>query len=226
MMPDGILEILEKHKKQFHPLVIRHENELISPVDLSSSNPAFTDHIYNDLDRFSSFIEKEKEKAGSAYLTGGYKEIREMYRRSKLFDSSSEPRNIHLGIDIWGAAGTKIFAPLGGMVHGFAFNNNFGDYGPTIILQHQLDTINFYTLYGHIALADLEYKRKGQFITRGENFAHFGNINENGSWPPHLHFQLILDIGQYEGDYPGVCKLSESAKYLINSPDPAFLLQW
>ena len=62
---------------------------------------------------------------------------------------------LHLGTDIWGPVGTKIFAPLGGMVHSFAFNNNLGDYGATIILQHQLDTWNFYTLYGHLSLKDI-----------------------------------------------------------------------
>jgi murein DD-endopeptidase MepM/ murein hydrolase activator NlpD len=112
------------------------------------------------------------------------------------------------------------------MIHSLAFNNHFGDYGATIILQHQLDTYNFYTLYGHLSVKDLGNARVGQFVTRGENFAHFGPPAENGQWPPHLHFQLILDMGIAEGDYPGVCKLSEAGKYLENSPDPAPLLNF
>ena len=79
---------------------------------------------------------------------------------------------------------------------------------------------NFYTLYGHLALKDLGNIRSGQFITRGENFAHFGNEEENGNWPPHLHFQLITDMGLYEGDFPGVCKPSEAAHYLSIFPNP------
>jgi murein DD-endopeptidase MepM/ murein hydrolase activator NlpD len=110
------------------------------------------------------------------------------------------------------------------MIHSFAYNDHFGDYGATIILQHQLDMINFYTLYGHLSLRDIERIRVGQFITRGENFAHFGPWEENGNWPPHLHFQVILDMGNLEGDYPGVCKLSESGKYLKNCPDPDLIL--
>ena len=65
----------------------------------------------------------------------------------------------------------------------------------------------------------------GQFITRGEKFAHFGPWEENGNWPPHLHFQIILDMGIWEGDYPGVCKMSEAIKYLQNSPDPDLIVQ-
>lgn len=149
-----------------------------------------------------------------------------MYRRSELFGVTEEPRSLHLGIDIWGPAETKIYAPLGGMVHSFRFNNNHGDYGATIILQHQLETINFYILYGHLALKDIENLRVGQFLTRGEQFAHFGGPEENGNWPPHLHFQLILDMGIWEGDYPGVCKLSEADKYLKNSPDPGVILNF
>ena len=170
--------------------------------------------------------------ASAAYLIGGYAETRNMYLRSNLFDdnltngsaSHGEPRNLHLGIDIWGRAGTPIFAPLGGMVHSMANNNHFGDYGPTIILQHQIDMFNFYTLYGHLAVTDLTKLRIGQFITRGETVAHFGEEKENGNWPPHLHFQLIVEINEWEGNYPGVCKQREAGKYLANSPDPDLIL--
>ncbi len=81
---------------------------------------------------------------------------------SSLFDNNAgkiaevtEPRRLHLGLDIWGKAGTEIYAPMAGTVHSFAFNNNFGDYGATIILKHELEDFSFYTLYGHLSLADL-----------------------------------------------------------------------
>ena len=220
---EEILNVLKTHQNRFHP-VVQHTGS-IGMVNLSPANPYFSEHVYNDINRFIAFIDEERKIKKAEFLIGGYAEQRQMYRRSTLFDAAEEPRSLHLGIDIWGNAGTGVHAPLGGIVHGFAYNNNFGDYGSTIILQHQLDTINFYTLYGHLSLADLD-KRKGQFITRGEKFAHFGDVAENGGWPPHLHFQLIMDIGLSEGDYPGVCKMSEAGKYLANSPDPAFLLNW
>jgi hypothetical protein len=40
-----------------------------------------------------------------------------------------------------------------------------------------------------------------------------------------LHFQIILDIADWKGDYPGVCKYSEREKWLKNSPDPDIILQ-
>ncbi len=133
-------------------------------------------------------------------------------------------RSLHLGVDIWGEQGTKVYAPLGGMVHSFAFNNNFGDYGATLILLHQLDTVTFYTLYGHLSLDDIAKVTEFQYIVRGHEIGHFGKPEENGHWPPHLHFQIIKDIRTYKGDYRGVCKYSERKKYLANCPDPDLIL--
>ncbi|MEJ7685296.1 MAG: peptidoglycan DD-metalloendopeptidase family protein [Segetibacter sp.] len=118
-----------------------------------------------------------------------------------------------------------MFAPLGGYVHSFAFNNQYGDYGVTIILHHQLDGVSFNTLYGHLSLIDIAGLQEGQCITRGEAFAHFGQPQENGHWPPHLHFQIVYEMHEKKGDYPGVCKYSEREKYLSNSPDPDAILQ-
>jgi endo-1,4-beta-mannosidase len=65
----------------------------------------------------------------------------------------------------------------------------------------------------------------GDKIAGGNVFAELGISEENGYWPPHLHFQLISDIGNRKGDYPGVCKFSEKEKWLSNSPDPDIILQ-
>ena len=108
------------------------------------------------------------------------------------------------------------------MVHSLAFNNREGDYGATIILLHQMEGIPFYSLYGHLSLADLVLL-EGTYINRGQVFAHFGGPSENGHWPPHLHLQLIIDIAMRKGDYPGVCRFSEREKYLSNCPDPDLL---
>ena len=138
--------------------------------------------------------------------------------------NGEEARSVHLGMDIWGPAGTKLYAPLGGVVHSFAFNDNFGDYGATIILQHQLDRITFHTLYGHLGLSDIAGLNEGSYVIRGQTIGHFGEAKENGNWPPHLHFQVIKDMELKEGDYPGVCSLSERQKYLLNCPNADLVL--
>jgi murein DD-endopeptidase MepM/ murein hydrolase activator NlpD len=228
------ITVLNNHADDFNTVIpIDTEFDKIAAIDLSKNNRAFTQDIYGSEEKFAAFIDAIRKESGTKYLIGGYKEHRQMYRRSTLFDTNvldnmspaDEPRSLHLGIDIWGDVDTKVFAPFGGMIHSFAFNNNFGDYGATIILQHQLDTFNFYTLYGHLALKNLEGMRVGKYVTRGEPFANFGSYEENGNWPTHLHFQIVIDMGNYDGDYPGVCKISEAEKYVKNSPDPDLILK-
>ena len=161
------------------------------------------------------------------YACGGYAELRQVYSRSAHFDvaGTGEPRRLHLGLDVWGEGGTPVYAPLGGLLHSFGFNNHDGDYGATIILSHSLDGLSFYTLYGHLSLDDIAELRPGAYYTSGELVGHFGGPKENGNWPPHLHFQLIADIGLYHGDYPGVCRQSEAAYWLGNSPDPSCIFK-
>lgn len=138
---------------------------------------------------------------------------------------SSEPRRLHLGIDIWGPAGTPVYAPLEGTVHSFAFNDAYGDYGATLILQHDVDGFLFHTLYGHLSLASIREKMEGQTIEKGDWIAAFGEPAENGQWPPHLHFQLVRDMQGRKGDYPGVCRYSEKETYLVNCPDADLILR-
>lgn len=190
--------------------------------DFTAVNTQLSAGLFNNTDRFSLYI--NDMLAGATYGMGGYDELRTVYARSAVFDHPVEPRRLHLGHDIWGRAGTPVHAPLEGQVHSFAFNNQFGDYGATIILKHQIAGCTFHTLYGHLSLADIQQLREGQTINRGQEFAHFGIAEENGHWPPHLHFQVIEHMDGYMGDYPGVCRLSERAMYLANCPDPDLIL--
>jgi hypothetical protein len=47
----------------------------------------------------------------------------------------------------------------------------------------------------------------------------------NGDYAPHLHFQIIIDMENKKGDYPGVCSSKTLAFYLQNCPDPNLLLK-
>ena len=194
-------------------------------MDFTSSNKDLTAEIYSDTGLFSNYINDRLKHAGCDYGIGGYNEHRTIYAASKHFDAINEPRRLHLGVDIWGPAGTPVYAFLGGRVHSYAFNNNAGDYGATLVLLHQLDGVAFHTLYGHISLKDIANLTSSQYVVRGQEIAHFGRPEENGHWPPHLHFQVIIDMELKQGDYPGVCRFSEREKYFINCPDPNLILQ-
>ena len=142
-----------------------------------------------------------------------------------ILEGESEPRRLHLGIDIWGEVGTKVMSPLDGIIHSFAFNNHLGDYGATIILTHNLEGLGFHTLFGHLSLNSLKNLYEGKRVFKSEVFSEFGMRFENGGWPPHLHFQIIKKMGEWQGDYPGVCAIGEKEKWLENSPDPMLILK-
>jgi murein DD-endopeptidase MepM/ murein hydrolase activator NlpD len=221
-------KILFKNQHSFCPVVAfdPHKDRLLK-MNLTTSNRDLNPELLNDTNLFSDYVYTRLKNAGARYGIGGYGEHRAIYSRSVVFNDAhdGEPRRFHLGTDIWGPAGTEVFAPIAGVVHSFAFNNAYGDYGATIILAHQLEDFRFHTLYGHLSLLDLDRLTKGKMITKGDKVAHFGPPQENGQWPPHLHFQIILQIGEYMGDYPGVCKYSERNEYLENCPDPDIILQ-
>lgn len=199
-------------------------------MNFTESNRSLTPEILNDTERFSQYVEDTLAAAGARYGVGGYNEHRTIYSRSAVFNggSEAEPRRLHLGLDIWGKAGTPISAPLDGKVHSVGVNDSYGDYGATLILEHEINGWKFHTLYGHLSRASVESKNEGDKFQKGDVVAAFGEPQENGQWPPHLHFQLIIDMQGKRGDYLGVCRFSERAIYLANCPDPGWLVngQW
>jgi len=219
-------EWLSDHRAAFAPVVPLIPGDRLLPLDFTESNRELTGDMLRDTDAFIRYINDKLAAAGARYGIGGYNEHRTIYSRSSVFDApgGAEPRRLHLGVDIWGRPYTKVMAPLDGIVHSFAFNQAFGDYGATIILSHHLDGRSFHTLYGHLSLNSLQNIQEGERIAAGDVFAQFGIPFENGQWPPHLHFQLVLDMEGRKGDYPGVCRFSERERYLANSPDPDALL--
>jgi murein DD-endopeptidase MepM/ murein hydrolase activator NlpD len=225
---NDLISILNKNQVSFEtPVLFDPSKDSLLLMDFTKDNRDLDDEILSDTRSFTGYILGRLEKEKARYGIGGYAEYREVYSRSRVFDGKTpgeEPRRLHLGIDIWGKPNTAVIAPLNAIVHSCAFNDQPGDYGATIILTHQLEGVTFYTLYGHLSLNSIRNCYAGERIEKGDRFAEFGIPMENGHWPPHLHFQLIRDLGDWSGDYPGVCKNSEKEKYLENSPDPDLIL--
>lgn len=164
-------------------------------------------------------------KPGEPVRAGGYSEDRSIYTQTLFAPEGEEPRTIHLGIDVFAPAGADVITPLNARVHSSRINEAAGDYGPTIILEHTpTPGLTFHTLYGHLSRDSLKGLKPGTAFMAGEKIAELGTKRENGGWPPHLHFQIILEIGSTKGDYPGVCRRSEAERWLAICPDPARLL--
>jgi murein DD-endopeptidase MepM/ murein hydrolase activator NlpD len=241
-MSAAIENLLKRRQGEFHQVVkFEPSTDKLLRFDFSAANRELNPAAIADTERFCRYVERKLEEGRAKFGIGGYDENRVLYTRSDLFRTAAatgespaaktgheieiSSRSVHLGIDIWGPAGTEVFLPLGGVVHSFAFNDHFGDYGSTIIIQHQLETRVFHTLYGHLALGDLNGLQEGKYLARGERIAHFGKPADNGWWPPHLHFQLIEELDGREGDFPGVCTIADRKKYLRNCPNPDLVLR-
>lgn len=195
-------------------------------LDLSLHNKELQNIDVSSSKNLHQYIWDYKKCNGAKVAYGGYLEKRAIYQRSPYFnDDSNTERNNHLGLDLWLDEESEIFSPLDATIHSFRNNTNFGDYGPTIILEHLIDQLKFFTLYGHLSESSLDGLIVGQQIRKGEKFASLGDARVNGDYPPHLHFQIVQDITDYIGDYPGVCSKDDLNYYSENCPDPNILLK-
>lgn len=222
-----IPEVLKQHRTALKPLfdpAPSDDNSCTLDLGLDNGDLQWLDVF--DADTMHEFIFGRMASLGASYSIGGYLEDRLMYRRSKLFhDESGRARSIHLGTDVWTEEGSAVYLPLDGRVHSFRDNRQPGDYGPTIIVEHQLDGLSFFALYGHLQRDSLSGLAEGMPVSAGQIIGRLGGRAENGDWPPHLHFQLITGMLEKKGDYPGVCFADEISRYRHICPDPAEFFQ-
>ena len=216
-----VAESLQEHCALIAPVISELTAARLQWLDLTEENASLREVNLKDTAAFSHWL-FERELQGSVGI-GGYMEDRVVYRRSEHYEGQ-EARSVHLGLDLWVAAGTPVYAPLAGAVHSFQDNQGFGNYGPTIILEHTLDEVTFYTLYGHLSRASLTPLRVGQPIECGAPLGAVGPYPENGDWPPHLHLQVITDLMGWVGDFPGVVAPSQQAAYARVCVDPLLLV--
>lgn len=196
------------------------------PLNLSVTNPELNQHKLETAQDYEIFIQNHLDKNKGKIAFGGYIETRNLYQRSTVFKSTnSDERNIHIGFDLWMNESATIHAALDGSIHSFQNNTALCDYGPTIILSHEIEGIKFHTLYGHLSEASLIGKKVGDIVKKGERIATLGLPPINGDYAPHLHFQIIIDMEGKVGDYPGVCSEKTLPFYKSNCPDPNILLK-
>lgn len=216
----------------YHP-VLKTSLASAPRVDLSVGSPLLVDGARDrSMASWGRLLESIRREAGAPATVGYHAEARRLYAASDAFavprEDGPEPRTIHLGVDVFAPAGTAVCAPLKGRVLSVQRNGAALDYGPTVILEHApscaQDPEPFWTLYGHLDGELLDRLKPGDAVGAGDVIARLGAESENGGWPPHLHFQVILDRLDLSGDFPGVAAPSERDVWVGFCPDPAPLL--
>lgn len=222
---------LNGHREEIGPVIevdLARKPPVLFDLSVGSSQLSpWTDP--ENMEELSALLFNELAIAKTTSGIGRYDEARRFYT-SDIFKTSGndspEWRTVHLGIDIYLAPESAVLAPLDGVVHSFANNRGRLDYGPTVVLEHESEGgLKFYTLYGHLTKDSLDGLAEGQAFKKGERVGSVGRIDENGGWPPHLHFQIITDLLGKRGDFPGVAPPSLRNIWLSLSPDPNLILK-
>ncbi|MFT5275744.1 MAG: 4-aminobutyrate aminotransferase-like enzyme, partial [Saprospiraceae bacterium] len=222
---DEIIEYIETQRGGFYPLLGKSletmprgalsVKDITIPLDPFNLSPKEALGISDDL------------QLGEEWL-GLYGEPRLVYTSPAFRQGphkSSDRRTVHIAVDVFAKQGHEIYAPLDGWVETVENRDHHLDYGGVIILRHQTEQgYPFYTLYGHLNPEVTTLLSEGQFVKRGEAFCRLGGPNENGGWPPHVHFQLALTTRAMGKDWPGVSTPDDLALWTALCPNPAALL--
>ena len=214
-------------KNKFSSVLDTDLNQINKSIISFASNSIFTKNYVHKPISLNKKINYYLKNNDSEIGIGLYQEKRNVYQGINYISqiNTKSRRDIHIGIDIFAKAGTNIRAPLNGKVY-ILKNNSFKyDYGPTVVLEHKINNSEkFYTIYGHLSKKCLKILKVGKRINKGEILAEIGNYPINGNWPPHLHFQIAIDMMGEKENFPGV-----SEDILLNlwskiSPDPNLIL--
>lgn len=193
-------------------------------IDLSDSNKSASFLAVKSMAQLGAFINGQRDIQEGQIAVGGYREKRTLYQSFAQFHATKSPREYHLGVDIWTNANTPIYSPYDGKVVISSFIDLDGDYGGVIVVKHEIEGYQFHSLFGHLSKSSIINMTCGITVKTGTQIGLLGQTSENGGWPPHLHLQTILDLGEFTTDYPGVCSLDEQAYYYDNCPNPMWLI--
>ncbi len=212
------------HLIDLFPTIKRTE---VYPLDLSVSSTWIGHEMdFNNLDWFQYKIDQLQKEVPSKIIAGGYLEPRPLYTDDSFdteADYGKQNRSVHLGVDFWLAAGTPVHAVFDGEVVTSTYQKQHKNYGGLVILKHKEIDLTFYTLYGHLSKDSSDTLKVGDLLSKGDCIGYLGSPEDNGSWAPHLHFQIQLSLLNYTDDFPGVAFHHEIKSWQSLCPDPMLL---
>ncbi|WP_051897641.1 aminotransferase class III-fold pyridoxal phosphate-dependent enzyme [Sciscionella sediminilitoris] len=197
----------------------------VHAIDWSAEGPAEL-HIGNGAAAVDTAIARQRAAGAATLSIGRYREDRVVYRSAAFASAQGERRSVHMGIDVFAAAGAEVFSPFAGTVAAAEFRGADYDYGGVLLLEYRTGSgTPFWLLVGHLDRESVTGIRAGQGIGRGERIGRVGAAGENGGWPPHIHVQLFTTLLGRSTDLPGAVRPSEVDVWESICPDPNLVLR-
>lgn len=224
---DLVIGWLRRDAHSFAPVLeldLRREPCLV--LDLSAASPLLNaPDSDNGEPALTARIHRVMREAGVRAAVSGYGELRPPYTPAVDSQEASDPRVVHLGVDLFAEPGMMVHAPIAGTVHDVGESTSALGYGPTVVLRHQTDEgVLFYTLYGHLDREALTLCTRGRPVSPGAQLGRIGTPDVNGGWTPHLHVQVIADLLGLGRRFPGVGHLSQRGAWRALSPNANLIL--
>lgn len=229
-LPDhsALTESLRQIGQGSSPIIDLSKIKSTQILDLSVSS-LFLGHFTNYHNREAIVRHFAQAQKDGILALGRYLEPRPLYT-NKIFASETDHgmrwRTYHLGVDLFLPENTPVYAPLEGKIFSVYNNANELDYGYTVIIRHEAQHYTFFTLYGHLHHSCISKLQEGNRVEQGSLLGHIGDPESNGGWPPHLHFQVISNILDYQHDFPGVAAVEDLTVWKALSPNPSLLQPW
>jgi len=217
-------EIIKTNVSSLKILFKGLNDKIIQPIDMGVNSEWLENEmiLHNE-----AFEEKLKSNTENKLLCGGYMEVRPVYDSSdyeKITDYGIQNRTTHLGIDFWVNEKTSIYSIMDGFVKIITNDKTKKGYGGLIIIEHLIEDVKYFSLYGHLSDQKKSKIKKGQVIKKGQKIGEIGSKKENGGWTPHLHFQIMLSLFDFKDDFPGVCFFNEKDIWSSICPNPEKIL--
>lgn len=224
----AVIAYLQRQSPSFAPLLGRDlRTTPVAALDFSAGSMLISsDASENAPAELDRRVQRALAEQGATIGAGGYDEARLIYHWPNE-PKSVEPRTIHIGLDLSLAAGSPLYAPMDGVVHGFENADQYHDYGPLIVLRHATDDaepVEFFSFYGHLTRDSLDGLAIGQRIEKGTEFARIGSAPTNGNWWAHVHVQLVTDMLDVPCNVDGAVRASQRRVWKSVFPDPNLML--
>ncbi|MHA1910779.1 MAG: aminotransferase class III-fold pyridoxal phosphate-dependent enzyme [Candidatus Kariarchaeaceae archaeon] len=212
--------------------VIRNLEEYQNPsvLDLSVGSPELVfPYDASNNDYLISMISEKINSEDRQTAIGLYRENRLLWNSKETLSQSNigqEPNSVHLGMDLFAEPKTVVRAPLDGEVIFCGISSTIAGERPTIVLEHKIGGINdptFYTVYACLYNETMAIEI-GQKVQAGDKIGEIGTLEENGGTPPHLHFQICLDVFDDPSVISPYCCPGNKEVWLNISPDPNLIL--